>query len=240
VVESPDAARRRPFAASPTQRRLVWLLLLAAWTAISLSVWHLLQTRAAPRFPRVELRAHGTYDAIEEVAGPVSVRLRDLGVVRLAGVSEPDEPAARQRAAAFLRRLLPSGADVYVEIEPRTRDADGTPPFATVYLPPKHAAQGSRFPYAEARLVARTLVQEGLVGVDADRPYRYRAEFLLLQDDARRHRRGIWGSQAKQVRGGCPHPPREVRAWAATWRTYDGAFALVLQPAQPYNMGFRE
>ncbi len=196
MVESPDAASRRPFAASPTQRRLVWFLLLVAWTAIMLSVWHLLQTRAAPRFPRVELRAHGAYDVIEEVAGPVSVRLRDLGVVRLAGVSAPDEPAARQRAAAFLRRLLPSGADVYVEIEPRTRDADGTPPFATVYLPPKHAAQDSRFPYAEARLVARTLVQEGLVGVDADRPYRYRAEFLLLQNDARRHGRGIWGSQA--------------------------------------------
>ena len=208
MVESPDAARRRPFAATPTQRRLVWFLLLTAWTAISLAVWHLLPTRAAPRFPRVELRAHGAYDAIEEVAGPVSVRLRDLGVVRLAGVSEPEEPAARQRAAAFLRRLLPSGAEVYVEIEPRTRDADGTPPFATVYLPPKHTAQDGRFPYAEARLVARTLVQEGLVGVDADRPYRYRAEFLLLQNDARRHGRGIWGAQPRQAwAGGVPPPP---------------------------------
>ncbi len=198
MVESPDEPCRRPFAATPTQRRLVWFLLFVAWMTVALAVRHVLQTRAGPQFPRVELRAHGAYDAVEEVTGPVSIRLRGMGAIRLAGVSEPEEAAARDRAAAFLRNLLPSGADVYVEIEPHAHNGDATPALATVYLPPKDAARTGPFPYAEARLVARALVQEGLAGVDADRPYRYRAEFLLLQDDARRHGRGIWG-----VAGGC-------------------------------------
>lgn len=192
MVNSAEEASRRPFAATSTQRRLLWALLLVAWTAMSLAVWEFFQTHAAPRFPRVKLKPHGAFDAVEEIAGPVSVRLRRMGVVRLAGVSAPEEAAACDRAAAFLRRLLPGGAEVYLELEPRAQD-DGTPPRATVYLVPEQAARTGPFPYAEARLVARAMVQEGLARVDADRPYRYQAEFLLLEDDARRHGRGLWG-----------------------------------------------
>jgi len=192
VVESGDDVHGRPFAATSALRRLLWFLLVVAWTAIVLAAWQFWQTFAPPRFPRVELKPHGTYDVVEQVSGPVSVRLRHTGEVRLAGVCEPADPAARDRAAAFLRDLLPSGAAVYVEITASARDGAAAPALATVYHPPNGAAPTDPFPYAEATLVARAMVQEGLVRVDAARPYRYRAEFLLLEDDARRHCRGLW------------------------------------------------
>jgi len=194
VDESGDDARWRRFAMTSAQRRLLWFLVLVAWTAIVLAAWQFWQTFAPPRFPRVELKPHGAYDAVEEVTGPVSVRLRSAREICLAGVSEPQEAAARDRAVVFLRNLLPCGAEVYVELEAHAPDGDTAPPLATVYLPPKGAARTGSFPYAEAQLVARILVQEGLVRTCADRPYRYRAEFLLLEDDARRHGRGLWAS----------------------------------------------
>jgi len=193
VVESGDDARRRGLAMTPVQRRLLWFLVLVAWTAIALAAWQFWQTFAPPRFPRVELKPHGAYDVVEEVTGPVCVRLSTAGEVRLAGACDPQEAAARNRALAFLQNLLPVGAEVYVEVEPRAPDARAATPLATVYLPPKGAARTDPFPYAEAQLVARTMVQEGLVRADAERLFRYRTEFLLLADDARRHGRGLWG-----------------------------------------------
>ena len=190
--ESGDDARRRGFAMTSVQRRLLWFLVLVAWTAIVLAAWQFWQTFAPPRFPRVELKPHGAYDAVEEVTGPVSVRLNGAGEVRLAGVADPQDAAARNRPSAFLQDLLPVGADVYVEVEPRAPDAGAALPLATVYLPPKGAARTEPFPYAEAQLVARMMVQKGLVRTRAERPYRYRTEFLLLEDDARRHGRGLW------------------------------------------------
>ena len=192
MVESDDEARSRPFAATPTQRRVVWVLVFLAWTALVVAAWHFWQGRAPPRFPRVDLRPHGIYDVVDAAAGPVSIRLRDAGVVRLAGVLEPEDAPDRDRALTFLQNLLPAGADVYVESEGRAPNNDGTPPLATVYLPPKQAPRTDPFPYAEAQLVARMMVQEGLVRVRAGQPYRYRSEFLLLEDDARRHTRGLW------------------------------------------------
>ena len=192
MVESDDEARSRPFAATPTQRRVVWVLVFLAWTALVVAAWHFWQGRAPPRFPRVDLRPHGIYDVVDAAAGPVSIRLRDAGVVRLAGVLEPEDAPDRDRALTFLQNLLPTGADVSVDIGGRAPNNDGTPPLATVYLPPKQAPGTDPFPYAEAQLVARMMVQEGLVRVRAGQPYRYRSEFLLLEDDARRHTRGLW------------------------------------------------
>jgi len=176
------------------QHRLLWFLVLVAWTAIVLAAWQFWQMFAPPRFPRVELKPHGAYDVVEKVTGPVSVRLSTAGEVRLAGACDPQEAAARNRALAFLQDLLPVGAEVYVEVEPRAPDAGAATPLATVYLPPQGAARTDPFPYAEAQLVARMMVQEGLVRADAERLFRYRTEFLLLEDDARRHGRGLWAS----------------------------------------------
>jgi len=194
VVESGDDARRRGFAMTPVQRRLLWFLLLVALTAIVLAAWQFWQTFAPPRFPRVELKPHGAYDVVEEVTGPVSVRLSSAGEVRLAGVCDPQEAAARHRALAYLQDLLPLGAEVYMEVEPRAPAAGAATPLATVYLPPNGAARTDPFRYTEAQLLARMMVQEGLVRARAERPYRYRTEFLLLEDDARRHGRGVWAS----------------------------------------------
>lgn len=152
----------------------------------------MLRGPTAPRYPWPDPEREGSYHTVEEVLGPVTLRLSGLGVVRLAGVAEPQEPAERERAATFLRELLLAGTTVYVESEPQSRREPDAPVPVSAYLPPSDDHRAAPFPYADARLVAEVLVQQGMARVDTERLYRYRAELEFQEDDARRHSRGLW------------------------------------------------
>ncbi len=170
----------------------LWAALIVCWIALAVWAWHAWHAHTPPGLPRRDPPPFGTYDTVAEVAGPTALRLRRLGVVRLAGLVHPSEPAERDRLRRRLAALAPSGTRVYVEPEPTAAAEDGPDP-ASVFLPPPGADAAERFPYGESRLLGAVLVREGLARVDPVPGYRYRAEFQMLEHDARRHRRGLWG-----------------------------------------------
>ncbi|MFO8014565.1 MAG: thermonuclease family protein [Phycisphaerae bacterium] len=172
------------------QRRLTWPVLVLAWASLIFWGWHAVQQYLPVRVPRKDLAPLGVFDTVEEAAGPVSLRLERLGEVRLAGVAVPEDADARADLAARLAERAPPGTRVYVE--PEWSGPDGGRRFASVYLPAPDAQADRPFPYADASLLGAVLVREGLAAVDRLAPYRYRAEFLMLEDEARRHRRGCW------------------------------------------------
>jgi len=171
-------------------RRLLWPALVLAWASLLFWGWHAIRERLAVRVPRKDLAPLGVYDAVEGVTGPASVRLKGLGEVRLAGLAEPEASEARAALRRRLKELAPPGTPVYVE--PEWQASDGVGRFASVFLSPPGARPDRPFPYADASLLGAVLVREGLARADRAAPYRYRAEFLMLEDDARRHRRGLW------------------------------------------------
>jgi len=162
-----------------------------AWLSVAFWGWQAVERLLPVRMPWTELRPPGAVDTVAEWVGPTCCRLETLDTVRLAGVLAPVGAAEADRARARLEALAPPGAPVYVEPEPSEPAGRGEPS-ASIFLPPRGAAPAGPFPYADATLLAAVLVQEGLLRADADTPYRYRAELDLLQDDARRHRRGLW------------------------------------------------
>jgi len=165
-----------------------WLA-LAAWALLVLRP-HLAGRRARPA------PAHGgEYQKVQGFLPPLSLRLESGLVVKPAGVAGPGEQPAAEHAASRLRELAPPGADLYVELQPRAAEAESAAPPASLWLPPPGGGRPEPFPYERARLIGAILVQEGLAAVDPDASYIYKNEFLLLEDDARRHRRGIWAER---------------------------------------------
>jgi len=192
VVEAPDLPPpEAPRDARPN--RLLWLVLVACWIALAGWAWHVYRRSAAP-WPPVPTVPPGAYHTVREVAGPVSLRLDDGTLVRLGGLAEPRAPAEADRARARLAGLAPAGTVVFVEIEPRPAGDKKPPAPASVFLPPEGARSPRPFPYSRSRLLGQVLVQEGLARVNTEDGYRYLNELLLLEDDARRHRRGLWAA----------------------------------------------
>lgn len=180
---------------SPTKPRRLWLLgliLIISWASLGFWVWHTVREFMPVRFPRKGLAQLGAYDTALAVTGPATLRLADLGEVRLAGVCPPKDATARDRAMGRLRELVPAGTRVYAEAEGGQADAARTLATASVFLPPSSREADRPFPYGEAVLLGAALLREGLARVDRASAYRYRAEFLMLEHDARRHGRGLW------------------------------------------------
>jgi hypothetical protein len=176
----------------PEHRRFLWLILAACWFA--LAAWALVTFRLplAPRRSSPPLRAQGEYHLAQGFAAPLGIQLDDGTLARPAGVLLPEDPADAERAAARLRELCPGGAQVFIEREPQSSGENASHGLASIWLPPPGADRPLPFPYNESRLVGAVLVQEGLVRVDPAQPYMYTNEFLMLEDDACRHARGIW------------------------------------------------
>ena len=191
MVEPQAHPAQRP-ALSREDKRFAWVVLVAAWMALIAVVLFRFYPHKSPTLPST---IGGVYRAVEEVVPPISLRLGEGSVVRLAGIAPPDSRAAVERAAARLSELAPPGTDVYIEIEPAFSGDSPAQPAASVWLPPPASRRPLPFPYGESRLIGAVLVQEGMVRVDPDQPYMYHNEFLLLEDDARRHGRGIWAPQ---------------------------------------------
>jgi hypothetical protein len=175
------------------QRRLTWPVLVLAWASLIFWGWQAVQQYLPLQVPRKDLVPLGIFDTVKEAAGPVSLHLERLGEVRLAGLADPENDSARVDLAGRLGDLAPPGTRVFVE--PEWHEADGGGRFASVYLAPPDARPERPFPYADASLLGAVLVREGLAAVDRSAPYRYRAEFLMLEHDARRHGRGLWREQ---------------------------------------------
>lgn len=190
-TSSPTPAQPAPRRADPV---ILWVSMILCWVALSAwGAYLFFHASRAPARPDIPPIPAGTYHDVKAVVPPLSIRLEDDRLVRPAGVADAPDAAAADRVAARLRELLPAGAPVYVEIEP---DIETRPvPRAAVWLPPRGAARGGPFPYDAAQLLGAVLVQEGLLKVDTATPYLYLNEFLLIEDDARRHARGLWATK---------------------------------------------
>lgn len=191
-----------PSAAGPADGEaapwLAWTALAIAAIATALFAWRALYGPRGGRRFFAAAKAVGTFHRVQEVSGPVALRMDDGTAVRLAGIAEPTDAAEADLAKARLSELAPPGTLVYVEIEPVR--LGGAPPgkYASVYVPPDGAGRSGPFPYEDSRLVNATLVQGGLVRADSAQLYRYANEFEMLQDDARRNQRGIWSGPAAE------------------------------------------
>jgi len=192
VGEPQDLPPPQPRAA-PAARRVVWLVLIASWVA--LAAWAVFAYRGGQKpwqFP-IPAMPVGAYHEVKEIAGPVTLRLDDGTLVRLGGLAEPATAAESGLARTRLEALAAPGTTVYVEPEPRAAGDHAGPPPASVWLPPPADRRTRPFSYSRSRLLGQVLVQDGLARVNEAEPYRYLNEFLTSQDDARRHRRGLWG-----------------------------------------------
>jgi hypothetical protein len=190
---APPKPARRPL--SRQDQRLLWLLVIAAWLAIG--AWAVMTFRAhiSTRLRALPTETTGEYHRVEAFAAPLALRLDDGRIVRPAGVAVPRDPVAADQASLRLRELVPPGTEIFVEFAPQfPAVAGGGPLPASVWLPPADAAATRPFPYDKSRLVGAILLQEGLVTVDPAQPYMYKNEFEMIEHDARRHGRGLWGS----------------------------------------------
>lgn len=182
-----------PPPAPPARRSnlLLWFVLIASWVALGSWAWHVYR-QAASAWPPIPNVPAGTYHTVKAVAGPLTLLLDDGTLVRLGGLTEPQTPAEADRVRARLAELAPPGATVFVELEPRRAGDDKPPAPASVFLPPEGAGRPWPFPYGRSRLLGQVLVLEGLARATQEEGYRYHNEFLLTEDDARRHHRGVW------------------------------------------------
>jgi len=222
---APPEPARRPI--SRQNQRLLWLLVIAAWLA--LAAWGIMTFRSHlwPRFRGLPVETRGEYRRVEAFVAPLALRLDNGRVVKPAGAAVPGDAPAAERAAARLRELAPPGTDVFVEFEPQLVAAPGPLP-ASIWLPPDGAGREMPFPYERSRLAGAVLVQEGLVAVDPDQPYMYKNEFEMLEDDARRHGRGIWGADSAVASMG------ERRLYCGTLGGWHGH--AVAWPCKPPNV----
>ncbi len=174
-------------------RRWLWPVLVLAWGSIAFWAWQAVE-RLRPRpIRRPPPTVTGRWDAVVAVTGPLRVRLKGLGEVRLAGLAEPRSEAEAAALSARLAELLPPASAVYVEVFPPGRGTESADGLAvTLYVPPSGTDPAAPFPYERATVPAAVLLAEGLARVDRRRPYRFRAEFEMLEDEARRHGRGLW------------------------------------------------
>ena len=200
MAEAADQPRS-PASGPPWPSWLLWGTLAFAWLSLAFWVLHTLDQWRPLRVPRRDLPPLGVYDAAEAVTGPTTVRLATMGEVRLAGVAEPQAAPESARLRGRLQELLPPATRVYAEPESNAAgEGDEGPRPVSLFLPPEGAGPDRPFPYGESRLVGAVLVREGLARADRDRPYRYHAEFLMLEHDARRHRRGLWQAEPQGAR----------------------------------------
>jgi micrococcal nuclease len=136
-------------------------------------------------------------DRVQRVVDGDTVILAGLGRARLIGVDTPEtvkpgRPVARfgKQASEYAKRRL-SGKTVQVEFDRERRDIHDR---ALVYL---SLPDGQSF--------NRELIRQGLAFAYTLYPFRYRLEFLQLEDDARRKGTGMWAGVPARIRSGALH-----------------------------------
>ncbi len=181
---------------SPTPGgRVFWIVLATCWITLVAAAWHLHLRARGPRHAPADLHGPlGTYARVSAVEAPFLITLDGERAVRPAGLAAPESDAEGETLLKRIRALIESAApDVYV-----ARGAPGDVPDggrdALVWFPPPEAEPGAWYPAADMQLLSAVLVQEGLARVDPERPCIHQQELEMLQDDARRHGRGIWAT----------------------------------------------
>jgi hypothetical protein len=174
-------------------RQLIYMVLLACWLAMAAYGIYAFKPYFAAKAPPMSPPPFGHYVTIKEYVAALTFKTNEDQTVSLAGVSDEDlDEAARVRAGARLRELAPVGTVVFIEPNLGSTIAGKPSVRAAAWLPPPGVKETYPFPYEESRLLAATLVQEGLVRVDESQGYVYTNELLMVEDDARRHERGLW------------------------------------------------
>ncbi len=139
-------------------------------------------------------------DRVERVVDGDTVILARLGRTRLIGVDSPETvrpgyPVERfgRQASEFARRTL-LGQNVRLEFDRERRDAHGRS-LAYLYLP-------------DGRCFDRELIRQGFAFAYTLYPFKYRLEYLRLEDEARRTGVGMWAAVPPSIRNGVLHGNR--------------------------------
>ena len=185
---------RRPRSAPALDNQaFLWLIVITGWIFVILWVALTMGRHLWHHRPSISSEPPGRFLRVEAVKpSPLALRFQDAAEVGLAGIAAPDGSEPLARATARISELTPAGAFVYVELDP-VGSAGSDPPPAYVWLIPHGVEAVLPFAHEKAQLLNAILVQEGLVTV-ASGPSFYRTEFEMLQDDARRHERGLWAT----------------------------------------------
>ena len=178
-------------------------------------------------------QAAGT-DRVERVVDGDTVVLEGLGRTRLIGVDTPETvrpgyPVERfgRQASAFASEQL-TGRTVRLEFDKERRDNHGRS-LAYLFLP-------------DGRCFNRELIRRGLAFAYTLFPFKYRLEFLQLEDAARRKGVGMWGAVSKTIREGPLHGNRRSHVYhSANCEYFDCAQCTVELPSryEAETRGFR-
>ena len=137
----------------------------------------------------------GAYANVADVGAGLTVHLMDGRHVRPEGLARP---ASEAEAAALEARaqqlLLTAQAPVYVDAALEGEAAGHGAPATWIWLPPTGGRGADWFPSPTMELLSAALVREGLARVDRDGLFLFKNELLMLEDDARRHQRGLWAA----------------------------------------------
>jgi hypothetical protein len=193
MVESPPQPRP-PMCRE--DRQLLWMVIVACGLVLAAWAGYWFHPRFLWSPPKMPPPMTGQFVTVQGYALPLALRREGGAPLCPAGVTVRGEdlPVIEQ-AAARLADLAPVGAAVYVELDPFCScDLEGASA-ASLWIPPPGITQADPFPYPDSRLLAAVLVQEGLARVDENQSYLYKNELLLLEDDARRHGRGLWAAK---------------------------------------------
>ncbi len=147
-------------------------------------------------------------DRVQRVVDGDTVILARLGRTRLIGVDSPESvrpgyPVERfgRQAAEFARRTL-TGQTVRLEFDRERRDDHGRV-LAYLYLP-----NGTCF--------NRELIRQGFAFAYTLYPFRYRLEFLRLEDESRIEGTGMWAAVSPDIRNRALHGNRQSRVYHST------------------------
>ncbi|MFZ0428419.1 MAG: thermonuclease family protein [Acidobacteriota bacterium] len=147
----------------------------------------------------------GPTDRVQRVVDGDTVILEQLGRVRLIGVDSPESvrpgyPVERfgREAAQYARQVL-TGQTVRLEFDRERRDAHGRA-LAYLYLP-------------DGECFNRSLITRGMAFAYTLYPFRYRFEFLALEDKARQAGAGMWAAVPAEIRQGTLHGNTRSRVY---------------------------
>ncbi len=177
-----------------------WLVLALAvsWVAVWSTAAYLVTPKRLERVAVVPKAGRPGYAVVAETRVPWALRLEDGRTVRPADLAAPATLDAADAVQAAVESLLEAcGQRVYVEPVPAAVETNGTGLAALVWLPPAGGAAARWYPHPEMTLLAAELVGRGLARVADDGPGLYREELAMVEHEARRHGRGLWGASAR-------------------------------------------
>ncbi|MEJ2079046.1 MAG: thermonuclease family protein [Acidobacteriota bacterium] len=173
-------------------------------------------------------------DRVERVVDGDTVILARLGRTRLIGVDSPETvrpgyPVERfgRQASEFARRTL-LGRNVRLEFDRERRDKHGRS-LAYLYLP-------------DGRCFDRELIRQGFAFAYTLYPFKYRLEYLRLEDEARRAGVGMWAAVPTRIRNGILHGNRRSHSYHSANCEYFNCPNCTVQFRSRYeaeNQGFK-